>query len=60
MQRPVTIEYSPSHDIYRVKNRFAGADGYSGSYGFFFKWNSKSNATQEFTWVTSPGEDASK
>lgn len=57
---PVTIEYSPSLDIYRVKNMFAGAEGYSGSYDFFFKWNGKSDATQEFTLVTSTGEEASK
>ena len=59
-QWPVTIEYSPALDIYRVKNMFAGAEGYSGSYDFFFKWNGKSDATQEFTMVTSTGENASK
>lgn len=59
-QWPVTIEYSPALDIYRIKNMFAGAEGYSGSYDFFFKWNGKNDATQEFTMVTSTGAKASK
>lgn len=59
-QWPVTIEYSPALGIYRVKNMFAGADGYSGEYDFFFKWNGKSDATQKFTMVNSDGSAASK
>ena len=57
-QWPVTIEYSPALDIFRIKSMFgpAGEDGYN----FFFKWNQKTDATQEFSMVSSNGGQATR
>lgn len=58
-QWPVTIEYSPSLDIYRIKSMFSIVEDVEG-YHFYFKWNGKSDATQTFEMCNSLGEDASR
>lgn len=58
-QWPVTIEYSPALDVYRIKNLFESIDGVSG-YNFFFKWNKETGDKQEFEMVNSDGSEASK
>lgn len=58
-QWPVTIEYSPALDVYRVKSMFEAVQDVSG-YNFYFKWNKETGDKQEFYMVNSDGSKASK
>ncbi len=53
-QWPVTIEYSPALNIYRIKNMMEPVDEVSG-YHFYFKWNKETGEKQSFTMCASDG-----
>ena len=53
-QWPVTIEYSPALDIYRIKSMMEPIDEVSG-YHFYFKWNKETGEKQTFTMCASNG-----
>lgn len=56
-QWPVTIEYSPALNIYRIKGMYSGAGS---SNSFFFKWNGKTDSSQTFSMCASDGGSASR
>lgn len=53
-QWPVTIEYSPALDVYRIKSMFEPVDDVAG-YHFYFKWNKETGEKQKFTQCASNG-----
>lgn len=53
-QWPVTIEYSPALDIYRIKSMLEPVDDVAG-YHFYFKWNKETGEKQKFTQCASDG-----
>lgn len=54
MQWPVTIEYSPGLDVYRIKSMLEPIDDVAG-YHFYFKWNKETGDKQSFTLCASDG-----
>ncbi len=56
---PVTIEYSSSLDIYRIKDMLQPVEGVGG-YNFYFKWNKEKDENQSFTLCASDGSKATK
>lgn len=53
-QWPVTIEYSPGLDVYRIKSMLEPVDDVAG-YHFYFKWNKETGEKQKFTQCASNG-----
>lgn len=53
-QWPVTIEYSPALDVYRIKSMFEPMGDVAG-YHFYFKWNKETGEKQKFTQCASNG-----
>lgn len=53
-QWPVTIEYSPALDIYRIKSMLEPMGDVAG-YHFYFKWNKETGEKQKFTQCASNG-----
>ena len=53
-QWPVTIEYSPGLDVYRIKSMMEPVEDVSG-YHFYFKWNKETGEKQKFTQCASNG-----
>lgn len=53
-QWPVTIEYSPALDIYRIKSMMEPVDDVAG-YHFYFKWNKETGEKQSFTMCSANG-----
>ena len=53
-QWPVTIEYSPSLDVYRIKDMMEPMGDVAG-YHFYFKWNKETGEKQSFTMCASDG-----
>lgn len=47
-QWPVTIEYSPALDVYRIKSMLEPMGDVAG-YHFYFKWNKETGEKQKFT-----------
>lgn len=58
-QWPVTIEYSPALDIYRIKSMMEPVQEVSG-YHFYFKWNKETGEKQSFKMCASDGTTLSK
>ncbi len=56
-QWPVTIEYSPALDVYRIKNMLGDVAEASG-YHFYFKWNKETGEKQSFKMCGSDGGTA--
>ena len=53
-QWPVTIEYSPALDVYRIKSMLEPMGDVAG-YHFYFKWNKETGEKQKFTQCASNG-----
>lgn len=53
-QWPVTIEYSPGLDVYRIKSMLEPMGDVAG-YHFYFKWNKETGEKQKFTQCASNG-----
>lgn len=53
-QWPVTIEYSPALDVYRIKSLFEPVEDVAG-YHFYFKWNKETGEKQNFTMCAADG-----
>lgn len=53
-QWPVTIEYSPGLDVYRIKSMMEPMEDVSG-YHFYFKWNKETGDKQSFTQCAADG-----
>lgn len=53
-QWPVTIEYSPGLDVYRIKSMMEPVEDVSG-YHFYFKWNKETGDKQSFTQCAADG-----
>ena len=54
VQWPVTIEYSPALDIYRIKDMMEPMGDVAG-YHFYFKWNKETGEKQSFTMCAADG-----